>query len=84
MNNPNHETACKQLRLSRLYRKYLKPDLLIVDDMGLKALPKHSGEYLLESEVAEIKTAARVSKKTKSQWVREVLLAAARASGPTS
>jgi DNA replication protein DnaC len=29
-------------------RKYLKPDLLIIDDMGLKALPKHSGEYLLE------------------------------------
>jgi DNA replication protein DnaC len=32
----------------RVLRKYLKPDLLIVDDMGLKALPKHSGEYLLE------------------------------------
>lgn len=32
----------------RTLRKYLKPDLLIVDDMGLKALPKHSGEYLLE------------------------------------
>src|SRR5947199_886412 len=29
-------------------RTYLKPDLLIIDDMGLKALPKHSGEYLLE------------------------------------
>ena len=29
-------------------RKYLKPNLLIVDDMGLKALPKHSGEHLLE------------------------------------
>jgi DNA replication protein DnaC len=29
-------------------RQYLKPDLLIIDDMGLKALPKHSGEYLLE------------------------------------
>ena len=29
-------------------RKYLKPDLIIIDDMGLKALPKHSGEYLLE------------------------------------
>lgn len=29
-------------------RKYLKPDLLIIDDMGLKALPKHSGEYLFE------------------------------------
>jgi len=32
----------------RTLRKYLKPDLLIVDDMGLKALPKQSGEYLLE------------------------------------
>jgi len=29
-------------------RKYLKPDLVIIDDMGLKALPKNSGEYLLE------------------------------------
>jgi DNA replication protein DnaC len=32
----------------RVLRKYLKPDLLVIDDMGLKALPKHSGEYLLE------------------------------------
>ncbi len=29
-------------------RKYLKPDLVIIDDMGLKALPAGSGEYLLE------------------------------------
>jgi DNA replication protein DnaC len=29
-------------------RKYLKPDLVIIDDMGLKQLPRHSGEYLLE------------------------------------
>jgi len=29
-------------------RKYLKPDLVIIDDMGLKALPSNSGEYLLE------------------------------------
>lgn len=29
-------------------RKYLKPELLIIDDMGLKQLPKNSGEYLLE------------------------------------
>jgi len=28
--------------------RYLKPDLVIIDDMGLKALPKQSGEYLLE------------------------------------
>ena len=32
----------------RTLRKYLKPELLIIDDMGLKALPKQSGEYLLE------------------------------------
>ena len=32
----------------RTLRRYLKPDLLMIDDMGLKALPKHSGEYLLE------------------------------------
>jgi DNA replication protein DnaC len=32
----------------RRLRQYLKPDLLIIDDMGLKQLPKHAGEYLLE------------------------------------
>lgn len=28
--------------------RYLKPDLLIIDDMGLKKLPKQSGEHLFE------------------------------------
>jgi DNA replication protein DnaC len=32
----------------RIVRRYLKPDLVIIDDMGLKSLPKHSAEYLLE------------------------------------
>ncbi|GMU39120.1 MAG: IS21-like element helper ATPase IstB [Phycisphaerae bacterium] len=32
----------------RVLTKYLKPDLLIIDDMGMKALPKRSGEYLFE------------------------------------
>jgi DNA replication protein DnaC len=32
----------------RSMSKYLKPDLLIVDDMGIKHLPKNSGEYLFE------------------------------------
>jgi DNA replication protein DnaC len=32
----------------RTMKKYLKPDLLIIDDMGLKQLPKHSGEHLFE------------------------------------
>jgi DNA replication protein DnaC len=29
-------------------RRYLKPDLLLIDDFGLKQLPKNSGEYLFE------------------------------------
>ena len=32
----------------RVLAKYLKPDLFIVDDMGMKQLPKRSGEYLFE------------------------------------
>ncbi len=33
---------------AKVLRKYLKTDLLIIDDMGLKKLPKDSGEYLFE------------------------------------
>jgi len=33
---------------SRLLKKYIKPDLLVIDDMGLKILPAKSGEILLE------------------------------------
>ncbi len=32
----------------RMMAKYLKPDLLILDDMGMKQLPKRSGEFLFE------------------------------------
>jgi DNA replication protein DnaC len=32
----------------RVLSKYLKPDLLIIDDMGMKNLPKRSGESLFE------------------------------------
>jgi len=32
----------------RVLARYLKPDLLIVDDMGMKQLPKRSGECLFE------------------------------------
>ena len=32
----------------KLMERYLRADLLIVDDMGLKQLPKRSGEYLFE------------------------------------
>ena len=32
----------------KIMTRYLKPDLLILDDMGLKQLPKRSGEFLFE------------------------------------
>lgn len=32
----------------RVMAKYLQPDLLVLDDMGMKQLPKRSGEYLFE------------------------------------
>lgn len=32
----------------KVLAKYLKPELLIIDDMGIKKLPKRSGEYLFE------------------------------------
>jgi len=32
----------------RVMARYLKPDLLIIDDFGMKALPKRSGEFLFE------------------------------------
>ena len=32
----------------RIMEGYLKPDLLIIDDFGMKQLPKRSGEYLFE------------------------------------
>jgi DNA replication protein DnaC len=37
-----------QSQEQRLFSKYLKPDLLIIDDMGLKQLPPKSGEILME------------------------------------
>ena len=33
---------------NKMLARYLKPDLLIIDDMGMKQLPRRGGEYLLE------------------------------------
>lgn len=33
---------------AQMLSKYLKPDLLIIDDMGMKNLPARSGEFLFE------------------------------------
>jgi DNA replication protein DnaC len=41
-----HEEAVGQE--DKILKRYLKPDLLIIDDMGMKQLPKRSGEYLFE------------------------------------
>jgi len=32
----------------KVLNRFLKPELLIIDDMGMKQLPKRSGEYLFE------------------------------------
>ena len=40
--------------------KYLKPDLLIIDDMGIKQLPKRSGEYLFEIVMRRYETKATI------------------------
>jgi DNA replication protein DnaC len=41
-----HDDAMSQQ--DRLMERYLRADLLIIDDMGMKQLPKRSGEYLFE------------------------------------
>jgi chromosomal replication initiation ATPase DnaA len=41
----------------KILSKYLKPDLLIIDDMGMKQLPKPSGEYLFEIIMRRYETA---------------------------
>jgi DNA replication protein DnaC len=41
-----HDEALDQE--DKILARYLKPDLLIIDDMGMKQLPKRSGEYLFE------------------------------------
>ena len=39
---------------NRVLRKYLKPDLLIIDDMGLKHLPPAAGEFCERDELREV------------------------------
>lgn len=41
-----HDEAMSQQ--DKIMERYLRPDLLIIDDMGMKQLPKRSGEYLFE------------------------------------
>jgi DNA replication protein DnaC len=36
------------IQQDKMLARYLKPELLIIDDMGMKQLPRRSGEHLLE------------------------------------
>lgn len=49
---------------------YLKPDLLIIDDMGMKQLPKRSGEYLLEVILRryEVRSTLMTSNRPLEDW----------------
>lgn len=44
----------------KILSKYLKPDLLIVDDMGMKQLPRRSGECLFEIIMRRYETRSTV------------------------
>lgn len=54
----------------KILARYLKPDLLIVDDMGIKQLPKKSGEYLFEIIMRryEIRSTMMTSNRPLEDW----------------
>ncbi len=54
----------------RLVQRYLKPDLLIIDDMGMKQLPKRSGEYLFEIIMRrhELRSTMMTSNRPLEEW----------------
>ena len=54
----------------KVMAKYLKPDLLILDDMGMKQLPKRSGEYLFEIIMRrhELKSTIMTSNRPLEDW----------------
>jgi len=58
------------VQTDRLLFKYLKPDLLIVDDMGMKQLPKRSGEYLFEVILRryEVRSTIMTSNRPLEDW----------------
>ena len=54
----------------KVLAKYLKPDLLIIDDMGMKQLPKKSGEYLFEIIMRryEVRSTMMTSNRPLEDW----------------
>jgi DNA replication protein DnaC len=54
----------------KMLNAYLKPDLLIIDDMGIKQLPKRSGEYLFEIIMRryEVRSTLMTSNRPVEEW----------------
>ena len=58
------------VQTDRTLAKYLKPELLIIDDMGMKQLPKLSGEYLFEIIMRryEVRSTIMTSNRPIEEW----------------
>lgn len=54
----------------KVLTRYLKPDLVIIDDMGMKQLPKRSGEYLFEIIMRrhEVRSTVMTSNRPLEDW----------------
>ena len=54
----------------KIMSRYLKPDLLILDDMGMKHLPKRSGEFLFEIVMRrhELRSTMMTSNRPLEDW----------------
>ncbi|CAN0428608.1 unnamed protein product, partial [Discosporangium mesarthrocarpum] len=57
-------------RHHKIMTRYLKCDLLIIDDMGIKQLPPKSGEYLFEIVMRryEVKSTMMTSNRPLEEW----------------
>ena len=55
---------------AKFVSRYLRPDLFILDDMGLKKLPKQSGEYLFEIIMRryELRSTIMTSNRPLDEW----------------
>jgi DNA replication protein DnaC len=56
--------------VDKVLTRYLKPDLLIIDDMGMKQLPQRSGEYLFEVIMRryEVRSTMMTSNRPLEDW----------------
>jgi DNA replication protein DnaC len=54
----------------KVLARYLKPDLVVIDDMGMKQLPNRSGEFLFEIIMRryELKSTMMTSNRPVEDW----------------